>query len=130
MKSPQIHFLHVCENAFLSKDNKLNLIGIFDRISVRKFPVRYPKIAVALNMTVDKGTHPFEIRIVEKGKEKPVVEMKGEVNAEAEKNFNLLSDFVGMVFEHQREYSVVLFVDGDIVGAKSFSVGLIPEKSQ
>lgn len=36
MANVKLNFAHVCENAFLSQDSKINIIGDFDRISIKR----------------------------------------------------------------------------------------------
>jgi len=33
---PKLNFVHICENAFLSKEDKINIIGDFDIISTKR----------------------------------------------------------------------------------------------
>lgn len=34
MENVKLNFAHVCENAFLSQDGKINIIGDFDKIFI------------------------------------------------------------------------------------------------
>lgn len=43
-----IKYLTLCDSAFLSRENKLNLIGIFDQILVEKIPSQYLKMALVI----------------------------------------------------------------------------------
>lgn len=123
---PKLNFAHICDMAFLSQDKKLNIIGVFERIFAQKFPLRYPKMSVVMNLSIEKGTHELLLLLQKKGGEKPVLQMKGEVKAAGSENINLIFDLANISFEDQREYAAEIFLNGEEMGAVPFSVELAP----
>ena len=126
----QVNFIHICDNAFLSKDNRLNVIGVFDRLFVAKFPYRHPKFTVVLNVTIEEGTYPFEIRLMQEGEESPKLVMNGEVKAKKSESFNLISDFAGIAFEQEGEYTVEIWNKDEKLTSQAFRVELPPQKKK
>lgn len=127
MKTPQLNFAHLCDSAFLSQDKKLNIIGVFEKIYAQKFPFRYPKIAVVINITAPKGKYKLTVQMMKKGDSKPVLQMQGDIGAEAEQKFNLIIDFQNIPFEDQRKYAVEILVDKDKLTTLNFAVELPPQ---
>ena len=52
MNKFKLNFLHLCDSAFLSKENKLNVIGIFDSVYVDTVPGTLLKATLVGNLTV------------------------------------------------------------------------------
>ncbi len=128
MSKPKLNFAHLCDNAFLSQDNKLNIIGIFREIYSQKFPFRYPKMAVVMNVTVEKGMHPFAIHMMKEGTTDPVMKMQGEVKSSETKDFNLIIDLANIAFEDQRKYRIDILMEDEVIGAIPFEIKLMPQK--
>ena len=124
----KLNFAHVCDAAFLSQDNKLNIIGIFERLFANRFPFQYPRVTVVCNVTIGIGKFPFKILILKKGQEKPAWQLVGEITSDAEKDFNLIADFQNITFEDQREYTVEIWFDEKLLGERRFEVGLLVKK--
>jgi hypothetical protein len=52
----KINFIHICENAFLSKESgNLNLIGIFDGINSKNFPALHPLFFLVANIVLEEN---------------------------------------------------------------------------
>ena len=62
----QIEIFTLCDAA-TSDNGKLNILGCFDTIWVRQFPIVYPHCAVAVKMrfqTIEKGDHSLTVRFI------------------------------------------------------------------
>lgn len=128
MENPTIHFAHICDTAFLSKDNKLNIIGVFENIYANKFPFHFPRLTVVFNLSAPTGNLPIEIRLMKKGAEKPVLQMQGNIKVTTQKALNVIMDFQNIRFEDQREYNVEILLKNTVMQTLSFSVGLRPKQ--
>ena len=63
----QVEVFAICDAA-TSDNGKLNILGSFDTIWVRKFPAVYPHCAVAVKMrfqVVEKGDHALAVRFID-----------------------------------------------------------------
>ena len=63
----QVEIFTVCDAA-TSENGKLNILGSFDTIWVRKFPAVYPHCAVAVKMrfpSLEQGAHAIAVRFID-----------------------------------------------------------------
>lgn len=63
----QVEIFAICDAA-TSDNGKLNILGSFDTIWVRKFPAVYPHCAVAVKMrfqSLEKGDHAIAVRFID-----------------------------------------------------------------
>ena len=57
-----------CDAANVSREGKLNLLGIFNSIHAARFPAAHPHLALVLRVEArvgEEGTHPLEIKLVD-----------------------------------------------------------------
>ena len=57
-----------CDAANVSREGKLNLLGIFNSIHAAEFPCTHPHLALVLRVEArlgEEGTYPLEIRLVD-----------------------------------------------------------------
>ncbi len=57
-----------CDAANVSREGKLNLLGIFNSIHAARFPATHPHLSLVLRVEArmgDEGTHPLEIKLVD-----------------------------------------------------------------
>lgn len=57
-----------CDAANVSREGKLNLLGIFNSIHAARFPATHPHLALVLRVEAgmgDEGTHPLQISLVD-----------------------------------------------------------------
>ncbi|MFA5777059.1 MAG: hypothetical protein WC906_01310 [Parcubacteria group bacterium] len=114
MENVKLNFLHVCENASISREGKLSVIGIFNQIRFNRLPAVYPIFFIVVGLTGDEGVYSEEIQIIS-----PDGEIAASVkndNVEIKENggsTNFLSSFAGFVFSKQGKYSIRVLVDGN-----------------
>jgi hypothetical protein len=72
----------LADAATVDASGKLNILGIFDRISASRFPAQHPHVALVLRFTAsvkEAGTHTVEIHLSDpEGKE--VLRLNGEIS--------------------------------------------------
>jgi hypothetical protein len=57
-----------CDAANVSREGKLNLLGIFNSIHAAEFPCSHPHLALVLRVEAgfgEEGVHPLEIKLVD-----------------------------------------------------------------
>lgn len=57
-----------CDAANVSREGKLNLLGIFNSIHAAEFPCTHPHLALVLRVEArlgEEGTYPLEIKLVD-----------------------------------------------------------------
>lgn len=57
-----------CDAANLSREGKLNLLGIFNSIHASQFPCAHPHLALVLRVEAgigEEGDHPLELKLVD-----------------------------------------------------------------
>lgn len=112
---PSVELLTICDFAQVSQENKLSIIGIFDRIYASAFPTIYSRFFVValieastyqeigVEITV---TSPLSKMVI------PPFHMKTKIAASG--RANILVDLAGITFEEAGEYLVTLRINGNI----------------
>lgn len=79
----KISMASIADEANISQDGKLNILGIFDRIAAADFPVVHPKMVFAFRVQADFGdggrSFPVAIQLMD-GDDQVMFEATGEVN--------------------------------------------------
>jgi hypothetical protein len=109
--------------ADFAQDNnsKLTIVGTFDSMQSRQFPVQHPACSIACRLRFasrESGTHDFKLRLINaKGKEiiKPI---EGNVSIGEPPNgqfstVNFVINFNQLKFDEPGRYSFELYIDGD-----------------
>ncbi len=128
MEKAILNFAHICDMAFLSKDGKLNIIGIFERLNIVKFPVRQPKITFVMNLNLQEGEYPFKIRLVHVASNKEVAKMEGKINCKKKGKTGLINEFIDTVFPEPGEYAVEIWINDEPTGKVGFSLHHVHKK--
>lgn len=117
MSSTRLNFAHLCDMAFLSKDGKLNIIGIFENITVSRLPTRHPRMTLVMNLFLTKGIHPFRVRLVKASDNSTITQVEGNIEFKGEQgNAGLINEFVDITFKETGKYSLEIWVDDEPVG--------------
>ncbi len=117
MTDSKLNFAHLCDMAFLSKDGKLNIIGIFENITVSRFPARHPRMTLVMNLFLTKGAHPFKVRMVKDNDNSTVTQVEGNIEFNGDKgNAGLINEFVDITFHEAGKYSLEIWVDNEPIG--------------
>ncbi|MBD3250878.1 hypothetical protein GF380_00140 [Candidatus Uhrbacteria bacterium] len=115
---PQLNFLHICNDAFMSDGTKaLNVIGIFDQVHAKQFPVLIPKFSTVAHVHAMEGAH--KLRMIIRKDEQQLAEVKSEFFGT---NHQWISHYAGMAFKEPGEYVFELFVDEELTGTKRLQV--------
>lgn len=126
MSAAHLNFAHLCDLAFLSQAGKLNIIGIFEQISVARFPARHPKLTLVMNLTLAHGVHPFRVRLLKDKDNQTVAQIEGRLDVQtASGNAGFINEFVDIVFDEPGKYSLEIWIDDepiDEAGKLVFSV--------
>ena len=99
---------------------KLNLLGAFDSIWAKQFPVAHPHCAIALRVRferIEDGTHRVRIGIMDEDGKPVVPTIEGSVVVKCPPNLltvcaNLVLNINGLKFEKPGRYAVDLALDG------------------
>jgi hypothetical protein len=111
----------LCDNAFLSIDRKVNIIGVFENINAPKFPVTHPKFVIVGSVVPDKKDFKMSISVVDKETGSPVLGDIQEREVNLPKigeghNFNFIVEVINANFSKPGEYTVKITIDGKVVG--------------
>lgn len=109
--------------ADFAQDNnsKLTIVGTFDSIQSRQFPVQHPACSIACRLRFaakESGQHEFKLRLINAaGKEviKPIEGdvTIGEVQSRQFSTVNFVINFNQLKFDEPGRYSFELYIDGD-----------------
>ncbi|MBP8994833.1 MAG: hypothetical protein KBG30_13635 [Bacteroidales bacterium] len=62
----KLNFLHLCDYASFGEGGKLNILGIFKKINITKFPATHPQLFIVANVIVTKpGSYKEIIKIID-----------------------------------------------------------------
>ncbi|OGY23881.1 MAG: hypothetical protein A2172_05095 [Candidatus Woykebacteria bacterium RBG_13_40_15] len=117
----------LCDNAFLSIDKKVNIIGVFETIGASKFPITHPKFVIVGSIAPDKRKFKMSLNIVsEKSKEAILGNLQErEVSLPEEskdQNFNFIIEVVNASFNEPGIYKVEISIDDKVVGEIPFKL--------
>ncbi len=117
----EIDLALLADAATIDATGKINILGIFDRISVSQFPAQHGRISLVLRLTAgtsEVGTHEMEIRLSDpNGAE--VLSLNGEMQlvggpgAGAGIRVPHVLNLDGLVFPGPGRYSFDVKVDGE-----------------
>ncbi len=121
---PTIKAALLCDYALTSDDGKLSAMGIFSNINFSSLPNAYPRFFVVIILTLDSGTHPVRIGIVDPvGQqilpEPPRVDVEVELPGA---DTNLVIDFNNLPFNRAGIHQVQLFVSELLIHSIPLSI--------
>jgi len=111
----------LADAATIDASGKLNILGVFDRIGVSRFPAQHGRISLVLRLTggtSEMGTHQMEIRL-SKPDGTEVLSLSGELNLGAGSTAGEgirvphVLNLDGLVFPEPGRYSFDVKVDGE-----------------
>lgn len=117
MANVDLKFLHICENAFISQEGKLSVIGIFNQIKFNRVPAIYPTFSIVAGISGKKGNYKEEIQIISPDGDTmaSIRNDKAEIKDD-DGSTNFIANFAGFVFPKKGEYSIKVKIDGDDKG--------------
>lgn len=116
----EIEIFTLCDFA-QDNNSKLTIVGTFDSIFAKQFPVQHPACAVACRLRfADKeaGDHEFKLRMTDAGGKETIQPIEGNINIPIPADgrvvtINLVINFNQLQFTKPGRYSFELYIDGD-----------------
>jgi hypothetical protein len=109
--------------ADFAQDNnsKLTIVGTFDSINSKQFPVKHPACSVACRLRFaakESGEHGFRLRLIDAAGKETIQPIEGNINIGTPPNgqfasINMVINFNQLKFENAGRYSFELYIDGD-----------------
>lgn len=109
--------------ADFAQDNqsKLTIVGTFDSIQSRQFPVVHPACAIACRLRFgakETGEHSFRLRLIDAEGKETIDPIEGNLTIGNPPNgqfssINIVINFNNLKFEKAGRYSFELYLDGD-----------------
>ncbi len=122
----KLNYALLCDQAFLSIDRKVNIIGVFETINAPTFPVVHPKFTLVGSMEPSKDKFKLAVDIVgDSGKSILSEKQEREVSIPSgnqTRSFNFIIDILNTNFSQMGSYKVQIIVDGDVVSDLPISV--------
>lgn len=126
-----INFAHICEQAFLSQEGKLNIIGIFQNITTKKLPFAYPKITCALNLNIREKAI-LKLQIVYGTSKELIAKMEGNITPKEKQishmEVGFMSDFQNIRFEKAGLYHFEIWINGKLERIIPFQIHHVESK--
>jgi uncharacterized protein DUF6941 len=132
----KIPMAFLADEANISQEGKLNVLGIFDRIAAAEFPVVHPRMVFAFRVQADFGdggrSFPVQIRLVDEdggvmfdaaGEINPPVVPPGEFSTA-----NQVFTLVGLHFPRPGVYKFVVGIGGLPPHETEFVVSTAPQE--
>ena len=102
---------------------KLTIVGTFDQIGSKTFPVVHPSCSLACRLRFsekEKGVHDFKLRLVDVNGKEIFPSIEGNINVGIAANnqyaaINIVGNLNQLKFEKEGRYSFELYVDGSWV---------------
>lgn len=109
--------------ADFAQDNlsKLTIVGTFDSIQAKQFPIQHPACAIACRLRFaakETGPHDFKLRLIDAEGKETIKPIEGNINIGAPPNgmfssINIVINFNQVQFEKAGRYSFELYIDND-----------------
>ncbi|MFQ5843793.1 MAG: hypothetical protein ACE5JG_02270 [Planctomycetota bacterium] len=122
---PSVKAMLICDLIIHEQGtNKKSLIGIFQDIHLQKFPARFPRIGVYVNLTDAHGSYVLDLRLVNAadGNEvgrgtTPPVEIDSPL-----RTCEFALQIQNLLFPEAGTYEFQLYANDDLLATKSFGV--------
>jgi hypothetical protein len=116
----EIEIFTLCDFA-QDNNSKLTIVGTFDSIQSKQFPVQHPACSVACRMRFgikETGGHDFKLRLIDAGGKEIIKPIEGNINIGTPPNgqfasINIVVNFNQLQFEKAGRYSFELYIDED-----------------
>ena len=114
----EIEVFALCDAA-ADYNGKLNLMGTFDSIRTKQFPIAYPHCSIALRVRferIEEGDHRVRISIVDEDGKSLGPNVNGSIGVKFPPDFlsvcaNMVMNINGIKFEKAGRYSIDLAID-------------------
>jgi hypothetical protein len=115
--------LEIFTLADFAQDNqsKLTIVGTFDSIHSKQFPVAHPSCAIACRLrfgSSETGEHDFRLRLIDSNGKEVIKPIEGKLQIAESPNgqltsLNIVINFNQLKFEKPGRYSFELHIDGE-----------------
>ena len=119
----KVRWVVLCDFANMSKEGKLNLMGVFDQITSKNYPAIHPSMFLVIRFDVDPAEFGHQQKIIVKLADedgKKILEASAELTPNGEGGRGLYVDNVlalqNVVFPHEGRYSVDVLVNNNAQG--------------
>jgi hypothetical protein len=114
----EIEIFTLCDFA-QDNNSKLTIVGTFDSINARQFPVTHPICSIACRLRFaakEAGSHHFRLRLIDAAGKEIIKPVEGDINIGAPNNnqfasINVVINFNQLQFEKAGRYSFELYLD-------------------
>lgn len=114
-KLPEVEYLVLCDHAFTTSDNKLSIIGVFEKIFLRNLPAHHPRMFIVGVINGNPGDlYTIQLKITAPSG-KVVVDQSREVKLGPNGRTNLLIDFVNFPISEVGTFNVSLEFSGRVL---------------
>ena len=116
----EVEIFTLCDFA-QDNNSKLTIVGTFDSINARQFPVTHPICSIACRLRFaakESGAHHFRLRLIDTSGKEIIQPVQGEINIAPPSNsqfasINIVINFNQLQFEKPGRYSFELYLDDD-----------------
>ncbi|MEI9958962.1 MAG: hypothetical protein WDM90_22210 [Ferruginibacter sp.] len=116
----EIEIFTLCDFA-QDNNSKLTIVGTFDSIYAKQFPVQHPACSVACRLrfsTKEIGEHHFKLRLIDADGKEMIQPVEGNMNIQGTPNgqlvtINFVVNFNQLQFPKAGRYSFELYLDDD-----------------
>ena len=121
---PDIKAVLICDHAIREEGTgKISLIGIFEDLRARTFPIRHALLCVYVKLTDAAGAYKIRLELVRLGDLKAVGLGELDVNlVDRNRAGEIVFQLVGLVFERPGRYDFRLYANGRYLGSKTLNV--------
>ncbi|MBI2010753.1 MAG: hypothetical protein HYS89_00740 [Candidatus Colwellbacteria bacterium] len=126
---PKINYAFLCDYAFISGGDKLNIIGIFKNINTQNLPAQHPLMFVVTSIAVaTKGNFKVNIKFVRRLDNVEIIPpldfdismVSDEGSREGE--LGVIGQIANLKFEEAGMYDVLVLVNGENIGSLPLQV--------
>ncbi len=104
----------LADNANISQENKLNLMGIFTHIRTKRFPVIHPHMALVFVLEAEDQEERRNIIVnCMDDEDNKLIEVAAEVVVKAKHRINQIINIQQMSFEKKGDYRFNILIDGE-----------------
>lgn len=116
----ELEIFTLCDFA-QDNNSKLTIVGTFDSINARQFPVAHPSCSIACRMRFsvkETGSHHFKIRLVDATGKETIQPVQGDITIGNPPNgqfasINVVINFNQLQFEKPGRYSFELYINDE-----------------
>lgn len=122
----KLNRFETCDYAMISQENKLSLIGLFDRIFVQKLPVQHPSMCLVVSAEGSaKSDHKVKL-IINKPSGNKINEIVMSVKTNDAGQLNIIANLNNVPITEQGILTVECY-DGDVkIGTKEIIISALP----